>query len=262
MGTNDCAKMIKLLLVGREGPLLNVLNRELQKQFSIPLIIEEKPRSSQTKKLQKMFRNTSLVGMFTVPIDVLLLAWYHISLERRVLDLVGFRKTNFPKSNGQETLFLPHITQFSEQCLEKFGTFDGTVVFGTSIIPANLIGKLPKPVINFHGGMVPHYRNVHGDFWATAKRDKAHWGTSFLLLTEGVDDGPIVYQEENNLRFKRSVSRNAAGNFLFGISKVNEAIEEYLQSGEGQDQPNSDLHDVFFGRTPTTWDWLRYGLRP
>ena len=49
-----------------------------------------------------------------------------------------------------------------------------------------------KYFLNIHGGIVPNYRNVHGQFWSYYNKDYSNMGSSILHLTKGIDNGNVA----------------------------------------------------------------------
>ena len=263
MGTYLPRGVKPLLLVGRGGPLLDTIEAELGKSFEVPLVLVESGRVAVKKKLNRLIRATGFWRLPMLPLDVLLLVLFHRAFARKVLMFQSLaRRENSHSARRGERLLFSDVRKLRLPAGFAREAFAGTLVFGTSIIPPEVLKRLPDPIVNFHGGMVPKYRNVHGDFWATAWRDTEHWGTSFLLVAEGIDDGAVVYQEANHLKFSRSVSTNASRNFFFGLSRMNQVMKTCLENPPYVGGATSATHAAELNQTPRACDWLRFGIFP
>jgi folate-dependent phosphoribosylglycinamide formyltransferase PurN len=68
------------------------------------------------------------------------------------------------------------------------------VVAGTRIIAGSVLGAIPATFLNLHAGITPHYRGVHGGYWALASGDATHCGVTVHVVDQGVDTGDIIAQ--------------------------------------------------------------------
>ncbi len=85
--------------------------------------------------------------------------------------------------NGARTLELLHETDP-----------DLVVVHGTRIIAERVLREIRVPVVNMHAGITPHYRGVHGGYWAYADGRPELAGTTIHLVDAGIDTGGILGQ--------------------------------------------------------------------
>ena len=88
--------------------------------------------------------------------------------------------------------------------LDKFLKSDLYIVFGSSYIKGNLAKFLSKKrTYNIHMGISPYYRGADCNFWALYDNNYHLVGSTIHRLTEGLDNGPILYHAicENNLNF-------------------------------------------------------------
>jgi methionyl-tRNA formyltransferase len=73
-----------------------------------------------------------------------------------------------------------------------FDPNDIVLGFGTSVITAATLARLPNGFLNLHTGYLPNYRGVKSEFWALARRDVAHVGWTLHYMTASLDAGDIV----------------------------------------------------------------------
>jgi methionyl-tRNA formyltransferase len=69
-----------------------------------------------------------------------------------------------------------------------------TVVCGTRILDRDTLSALNGPVVNFHAGITPLYRGVHGGYWALVEGRRELVGSTLHLIDEGIDTGEIIAQ--------------------------------------------------------------------
>jgi len=68
------------------------------------------------------------------------------------------------------------------------------LVVGTRIIDREVLRAIDAPFINYHAGITPKYRGVHGGYWAKAEGDQHNFGVTVHLVDEGIDTGGVLYQ--------------------------------------------------------------------
>jgi methionyl-tRNA formyltransferase len=68
------------------------------------------------------------------------------------------------------------------------------LVVGTRIIAGEVLHAIDAPFINYHAGITPAYRGVHGGYWARAEGDDGNFGVTVHLVDEGIDTGGVLYQ--------------------------------------------------------------------
>lgn len=84
----------------------------------------------------------------------------------------------------------------SDACIERLGSIAprAVLVVGTRIIGRRALEALPVPFINYHAGITPKYRGIHGGYWAKVNRDLENFGVTVHLVDPGIDTGAILYQ--------------------------------------------------------------------
>ena len=80
------------------------------------------------------------------------------------------------------------------------------LVVGTRIISRTALSSVEAPFINYHDGITPKYRGIHGGYWAKAQGDLANFGVTVHLVDPGIDTGAVLYQ----VRLKPSAQDNYA----------------------------------------------------
>lgn len=71
---------------------------------------------------------------------------------------------------------------------------DVIIVIGTRIISSKVLESTSALFINFHTGITPQYRGVHGAYWALVSNDKENCGATVHKVDKGIDTGEIIKQ--------------------------------------------------------------------
>ncbi|MBW0146423.1 formyl transferase [Marinobacter arenosus] len=71
---------------------------------------------------------------------------------------------------------------------------DVIAVCGASIMKAELLAVPTHGVLNLHGGLSQFYRGLFTTDWAIHNREPERVGATVHFVSEGVDDGDVVYQ--------------------------------------------------------------------
>jgi hypothetical protein len=160
--------------------------------------------------------------------------------------------------DGCERIEVPSVN--SPECVACLARLDPRVVLllGTRIIDRATLAAIKVPVINYHAGITPKYRGIHGGYWAKAEGDLANFGVTVHLVDPGIDTGAVLYQ-----------ARLAPG------VQDNYATFPYLQLAAALPPMEKAAHDALAGTLgpqsvdqpsrlwshPTIWSYLLRGLR-
>ena len=96
----------------------------------------------------------------------------------------------------------------SSECVETMRKLapQAVIVSGTRILSRDFISSVCCPVVNWHAGITPLYRGVHGGYWALVQRDRPHCGVTVHLVDEGIDTGAILFQAQVDLAASDNVT--------------------------------------------------------
>ena len=93
------------------------------------------------------------------------------------------------------------LNKYSISFLSEFLESDLYIVFGSSYIKGNLVNFLMnQKAINIHAGVSPYYRGSDCNFWALYDQNPHLVGSTIHLLSDGLDNGPILYHAMSNLK--------------------------------------------------------------
>jgi hypothetical protein len=146
------------------------------------------------------------------------------------------------------------------ECIDILKRLEPAVVLvvGTRIIAGDVLRSIAAPFINYHAGITPKYRGVHGGYWALAEGDPENCGSTVHLVDEGIDSGGILYQAR--------IDPAPADNFsTYPYLQMAAALPMLAQAG--QDAlcsrlvvRTSSLPSRLWSH-PTIWGYLAVGLR-
>lgn len=121
---------------------------------------------------------------------------YHLARERTTGRVRAARRF-FGDDMAVDSGAIHHVTVQWINDVEVVDTLerwrpDITVVCGTGLIRPEVLSRAGV-AINVHGGLLPWYRGNHGVFFACARLDHARVGVSVHLVTERLDEGPVLF---------------------------------------------------------------------
>ena len=113
---------------------------------------------------------------------------------RRIARLLGENRLEARWPDGCERIDVPSVN--SPECIACLARLDPRVVLllGTRIINRATLAAIKVPVINYHAGITPKYRGIHGGYWAKAEGDLENFGVTVHLVDPGIDTGAVLYQ--------------------------------------------------------------------
>lgn len=141
--------------------------------------------------------------------------------------------------------------------------FNPKVVFviSTRMISAKTLSCVKAPFINYHSGINPSYRGMHGGYFALANGEPQHFGATVHLVDEGVDTGKVLYQSRVEVdprdNFHTYLWRLAAGSREIVVSAVQDALNGDLHPYD-VDLPSQQYFSPTLGGY--VWTGLRRGV--
>jgi methionyl-tRNA formyltransferase len=165
---------MKVVLVTHDSAFARFVAATLYEASAVDVVLVETARPSWRFYWRKLRR----VGLVDFAFQAWLARWYRREGAR------GLPERAMP----------PHerITSANEY---PFDPNDLVLGFGTSVITAATLARLPNGFLNLHTGFLPNYRGVKSEFWALARHDAAHIGWTLHYMTPALDAGDIVLRE-------------------------------------------------------------------
>jgi folate-dependent phosphoribosylglycinamide formyltransferase PurN len=132
------------------------------------------------------------------------------------------------------------------------------LVAGTRLVEGEVLRRIGAPVINYHSGITPKYRGVHGGYWALAEGDADHCGVTVHLVDEGIDTGGILHQAKIAPSPEDNFSTYPYLQLAAALPLLQRGGEEAV-AGKLKVQP-VELPSRLWSH-PTIWGYLATGLR-
>ena len=194
---------MRVAFATRAGATGEYLAHVLAQEKALQALVVETGAAARKRKLRRTFRGAGigLPGRF---VDVAAIVALDRLSERRLRTdvLEPHRIAGWPNA---PTIT---VTDANDDVCRSFladATPDILVVCGTAILHEHILAIPTRYALNVHGAMVPAYRNVHGEFWATVRDDDENLGSSILHLTPGIDNGDIAAQRRLDYAGRRTL---------------------------------------------------------
>lgn len=145
------------------------------------------------------------------------------------------------------------------ECIDMLKRLDPAVVLvvGTRIIAGDVLGSVAAPFINYHAGITPKYRGVHGGYWALAEGDRENCGSTVHLVDEGIDSGAILYQARIDPTPDDNFSTYPYLQMVAALPMLAQAAQDAAAGRLVRRE--SDLPSRLWSH-PTIWGYLAIGL--
>jgi formyl transferase-like protein len=177
---------------------------------------------------------------------------------RRIAEILAHGQLEARWPDGCERIAVPSVN--SAECIALLQRLDVRViiVIGTRIISRAVLDAVAVPFINYHDGITPKYRGIHGGYWAAAEGDLDNFGVTVHLIDAGIDTGAVLYQT-------RLLPQPADNYATFPYLQLAAALPLIAQAAQdavdGALKPRKvDLPSRMWSH-PTLWGYLARGLR-
>ncbi|WP_421842807.1 formyl transferase [Marinobacter algicola] len=141
---------------------------------------------------------------------------------------------------------------------------DVIAVCGASILRADLLAIPEHGVLNLHGGLSQFYRGLFTTDWAIHNREPECVGATVHFVSEGVDDGDVVYQGRPRIEVGDHPNSLYEKVVRLGVQMMVRAISDIEQSRCVRSRLESKgdlyLHNMFHvAAKRTTWRQIETG---
>ncbi len=169
----------------RHNYFINLLSRVSEKIFVI-----QECEVVNSGKISENYRSSSILKKYFENVD-------HAQNK-----LFGNSSVNNSNKNIK-ILSIPFggLNKYSISFLSEYLDSDLYIIFGSSYIKGKLVKFLiNQKAINIHAGISPYYRGSDCNFWALYDQNPHLVGSTIHLLSDGLDNGPILYHAMSNLK--------------------------------------------------------------
>lgn len=227
----------------------------LSRDARLDAIVIEEGRAARRRKLRRLGRATPIWRLPVTLLDILSIALY----SRRTTRHLRSRLLE-PRGLAGYPADVP-VDRFDDAnddaCVERLTQLapDVLIVLGTSILREPLLSLPRRHLLNIHGGIVPHYRNVHSDFWAWHNQDLKHIGTSIIHLDAGIDTGDLALQDTIAVQPDDTLMTVKHKNLELAGRLATEAVKQALDGTLPKHKQDRSSQGYY--RTPGLADFLR-----
>lgn len=180
------------MLLCSDNPASRIIYNHLRGRFGEVSVFQEPPVSQRTllRKRAKRLGVRRVAGQLMF--RALVVPWLTVRSRPRVAEIVH--------ASGLDDSPMPHVRHVPSMNDQKARVLLRelrpaiTVVCGTRILDRSTLAALHGPVVNFHAGITPLYRGVHGGYWALVEGRPDLVGSTLHLVDPGIDTGEIIAQ--------------------------------------------------------------------
>lgn len=187
-------KPIQVLFLAGPGPESEIVYHALKRAFAIPRVFCEAPRSRRLL-LQRRLRRLGIrkvLGQLGFQLGIA--PFLRLEGAGRIAEILASQGLEHGPINAPEVIDLPNLNTEEARRLLRRSDADVVVINGTSILSRATLDVLRAPILNTHVGITPHYRGVHGGYWALRQGDRTRFGVTVHLVDPGIDTGLILGQ--------------------------------------------------------------------
>lgn len=181
-----------MLLLCSDNPASRILFHHLKDRFGHVDVIEEEPVSQVALVRRRLTRLGPRVVAGQLAFRALVVPYLTWHSRERVAEIKREHRLDDRPMEGVQ-----HVSSMNDdraRALLATLTPAITVVCGTRILDRQTLASMNGPVVNFHAGITPLYRGVHGGYWALAEGRPDLVGSTIHLIDPGIDTGTIVAQ--------------------------------------------------------------------
>jgi folate-dependent phosphoribosylglycinamide formyltransferase PurN len=250
-------RMGKVALLTCEGETGRIAARYLAARFpGLTVIVErEVPRSLLLR------RRIKRLGFAHVSGQLAFMAFQriqHSASKRRIAEILAEAKLHGRWPDACEMIRVASVN--SPECVGHVQRLQpqAILVVGTRIIAEEVLRAIDAPFINYHAGITPKYRGVHGGYWAKAEGDPGNFGVTVHLIDEGIDTGDVLYQARLVPTAKDNYSTFPYLQLVAALPLLEKAARDAVS---GMLRPEKvDLPSHLWSH-PTLWHYIKTGWR-
>ncbi len=186
-------RMDRVVLLTCEGVTGRIAARYLAAHFPALAVVVESP-VARSLLLRRRIKRLGLAHVGGQLAFLLFQRMQQKAAQRRIAEIMRGARLDARWPEESEIIRVPSVN--SAECIGHLRRLQpqAILVVGTRIIARDVLRALDVPFINYHAGITPKYRGVHGGYWAKAEGDHGNFGVTVHLVDEGIDTGEVLYQ--------------------------------------------------------------------
>ena len=207
-------------------------------EFNVFFAIEE-GKKARKRKFKALLTGTLLARMYTIFFTLPALLIYdkienylvHRDLKTKPID----ENNIFSFDDINDDDYIHFVSRLAPDLILNYGT---------AIYKLETLKALKVPVVNFHTGILPAYRNVHTDFWAYTRRDADGLGVTAFLLNEEIDAGEVLSMQRAGIDIDNPLWMIKVDNLWNVLAQMSSAM-----ASEVDDSFDTNLHPIISRET-------------
>jgi folate-dependent phosphoribosylglycinamide formyltransferase PurN len=246
----------RVVLLTTEGESGRVAARYLAARFPALTVIVETP-VSRSLLLRRRIRRLGLVHVGGQLAFMLFQRIQQRLSKSRITEIIRKADLDARWPADREIIRVPSVN--SPECIDHLRRLQprAILVMGTRIIGAEVLRSVDAPFINYHAGVTPKYRGVHGGYWAKAQGDDDNFGVTIHLVDEGIDTGSVLHQARPATSAKDNYSSYPYLQLAAALPLLERSAREAIA---GTLSPQRvDLPSRLWSH-PTLWTYIQTGL--
>ncbi len=209
-----------------------IMINALRERFGdVPVILEEaEPADAFWARRRRLLGDLTVASMQAARLPIRLTKR---GTEKRIDALIETHDLKPKPADDQILWNVPSVN--SERAHEYLKAFAPKAVFvvSTRMINKATLAASSAPFINYHSGINPAYRGMHGGYFALANGEPQHFGATVHLVDAGVDTGSVLYQSRVEFarqdNFHTYVWAIAAGSREIVVKAMEDALSGTLR---------------------------------
>ncbi|MDQ6945384.1 MAG: formyl transferase [Actinomycetota bacterium] len=248
-----------IVLLCSDNPASRIIFHALQDRFGQVSVIQEEP-VPQTVLLR---RRAARLGPVKVAGQVLFRAAVVPWLTLRGRDRVAEIKRQL-QLDDRPMVEVEHVSSMNDTgARERLASIHPviTVVCGTRILSRETLAALNGPVVNFHAGITPLYRGVHGGYWALVDGHRDLVGSTIHRIDPGIDTGEVIAQATFDVTPADSFVTYPYLHVAAALGPLADVVRRALDGDDLVSQPHRSDLDSRLRTHPTLFEYLRSARR-
>lgn len=192
-----------IVALAGDGPHAWIMINALRDKFGdVPVVREDgEPEDVFWARRKKLLGAATVMSMKAAQIPIKLA---NRGAQARTAELVREHGLN-PQPPTERMIDVPSVNSDQARAALKALQPKAVFVVSTRMIGKATLGSVDAPFINYHSGINPAYRGIHGGYFALANGEPEHFGATVHLVDEGVDTGDVLYQSKVEVSRKDSL---------------------------------------------------------
>lgn len=247
------------MLLCSDNPASRIIFNSLQAGFGQVSVVQEEP----VAQMALLRRRADRLGVAKVAGQVLFRAlvvpWLTLRGRNRVAEIKRQLELDDGPMANVEHVSSMNDTSARELLASMHPVI--TVVCGTRILTRDTLAALNGPVVNFHAGITPLYRGVHGGYWALVDGRRDLVGSTIHRIDPGIDTGEVIAQATFEVTKADSFVTYPYLHVAAALGPLADVVGRARYGDDLMSQPlRRDLGSKL--RThPTLWEYRRYARR-